>query len=312
MEFGNFARAEFPPRKKGRYETGPMKFWERMPERHVLIWNCRSFVASVQNCIAVDSFAPINQISEITPNKSCSSASSTSHRQHAGAQLRTNVPDVDFAVDFGRIGLGTAGGADVAVLIRFAHFVDYHRESAADLGGELGRADRLGFRHQPGVALFLDLFGHRAGQIIGRGARHRLEAERADAVELGFVEPVEQVLEISLGLAGKADDEAGADRDVGADRAPVRQPFEHPRLVGRALHRLEHAGRWHAGTGCRDRASAAPRPSAGSPHRRADRDRHSAAAPTASGPRACAAGPARGRDRSCARVPGGPCHSRGS
>src|SRR4028118_1275382 len=39
----------------------------------------------------------------------------------------------------------------------------------------------------------------------------RPEAEGADAVELRFVEPVEEILEIRLRLAGEADDEGGSD-----------------------------------------------------------------------------------------------------
>ena len=89
---------------------------------------------------------------------------------------------------------------------------------AASLAAEM----RGGLLHDAGVALFLDLFGHRAGQGVGGGALDRLEAEGADAVELGLVEPVEQIFEILLGLAGEADDEGRADGDVGADRAPVR------------------------------------------------------------------------------------------
>src|SRR3546814_16717813 len=54
-----------------------------------------------------------------------------------------------------------------------------------------------------------------------------LEAEGADAVELRFVEPVEEILEIGLGFAGEADDEARADRDVGGDGAPVLEALKH-------------------------------------------------------------------------------------
>src|SRR3546814_18519028 len=56
-----------------------------------------------------------------------------------------------------------------------------------------------------------------------------------------FVEPVEEILEISLGFAGEADYEARADRDVGGDGAPVLEALKHLGFVRRALHALEDA-----------------------------------------------------------------------
>ena len=46
---------------------------------------------------------------------------------------------------------------------------------------------------------------------------------------------------IVLGLAGKADDEAGADRDLGTDFAPALEAFKYLGLVRRALHGAQHA-----------------------------------------------------------------------
>jgi hypothetical protein len=142
----------------------------------------------------------------------------------------------------------------LAIFVGLAHFVDDHRQRAADLRLSLAALIARGLDHDPGVAFFLDLLGHRIGQGVGRGAFDRLKPECADPVELGFVQPVEQILEIGLGLAGKADDEARADRDVGADRAPaadaLRAPW--PRWPGAS----SPSGRWarRAGTECRDRA----------------------------------------------------------
>ena len=45
-------------------------------------------------------------------------------------------------------------------------------------------------------------------RTLADAARDRLEAEAADAVELCFLQPVEQIAEIVLGLAGEADYEA--------------------------------------------------------------------------------------------------------
>jgi hypothetical protein len=59
------------------------------------------------------------------------------------------------------------------------------------------------------------------GQGVRAGAGDVLVLEAADAVELRLVEPVEQVPEFRLGLAGVADDEGRAQREVGAGRAPA-------------------------------------------------------------------------------------------
>src|SRR3546814_6639488 len=82
-----------------------------------------------------------------------------------------------------------------AAALRIDH-VDDDVERAADLRRELlGRNPRRQF-HQPGVALLLDLLGHRIGKRVGGGALDGFEAERADAVELRFLQPVHQVSEI--------------------------------------------------------------------------------------------------------------------
>src|SRR3546814_5261789 len=52
---------------------------------------------------------------------------------------------------------------------------------------------------------------------------------------------VHQVSEISFGLAGEADHEGRAHRDVRANLAPALDPFEHLGLVGGAAHRLQNA-----------------------------------------------------------------------
>ena len=104
--------------------------------------------------------------------------------------------------------------------------------------------DRLLVRHEAMPALFLDVVGHDAArQVVGGRAAHRLVSEAADAIERGFVEPIEQDLEIGLGLAGKADDEGRAERQIGADLAPARDALERLFLRGRTLHALEHVGR---------------------------------------------------------------------
>ena len=86
------------------------------------------------------------------------------------------VAEVDFAVDFRRIGLGAAGGADVVMMFGMRSVevptirafislrlivdaVDQHVDRLADLGGELLGGDARGQLHDALVALFLHLFG---------------------------------------------------------------------------------------------------------------------------------------------------------
>ena len=141
----------------------------------------------------------------------------------------------------GRVGLAAGGGADVAVLVGLADLVDDHRDVLADLGRELCGADPLGHFHQPRVALFLDFLGHRIGQSIGAAPATFSKRKHADAVELGFIQPVEQVLEFVFGLAGEADNEGRPEGDLGAIS---RQASRSSTLAsfGGAGHAFEHIG----------------------------------------------------------------------
>ena len=90
---------------------------------------------------------------------------------------------------------------------------------------------------------FFHLIRHGRGQIVGGGAAHRLVFEAADAVERGFLQPLQQIVEVGVGLAGEADDEGRAQRDVRADRAPCGDALQRLLLRRRALHAFEHLGR---------------------------------------------------------------------
>ncbi len=70
-----------------------------------------------------------------------------------------------------------------------------------------------------------------------------LVLEAADAVELGFAHPVEQELEVFLGLARKADDERRAHGEIGADLAPLGDAVRGLLLMRGAAHGLQHCGR---------------------------------------------------------------------
>ena len=77
-----------------------------------------------------------------------------------------------------------------------AALVDDHLEAPAHFGREFLGADRLLAQHQPFVAGRLHIVRHGLeAEIVGVGALDRLVLEGADAVEPGFVQPVEQQLE---------------------------------------------------------------------------------------------------------------------
>ena len=110
------------------------------------------------------------------------------HRDNVACLERgRHVAQIDRTVDLGCVGLRAAGGADVAILVCLADLVDDDGERAANLRRELGGADPLGHFHDPGVAFFLDRFGHRAGQVIGGGTLDRLEIGGIEARKLKIV-----------------------------------------------------------------------------------------------------------------------------
>jgi hypothetical protein len=67
-------------------------------------------------------------------------------------------------------------------------------------------------------------------------------AAAADPIELGLAQPVEQELEVRIGLAREADDEGRADGEIGADAAPAPDARQGLLLGGRPLHAPEHIG----------------------------------------------------------------------
>src|SRR5690606_18199552 len=144
---------------------------------------------------------------------------------HADQAARADRPlglYVHVAVDLGRIGAGAAHDAFVG------RFIDQHIDFAADAGLQARRRNLLLVFHEAFPAFLLDLVGHRAVQRVGRRALYRRILETADAVELGFAHPVEQVLEIFFGFTRKTYDERRAQRQVGAFLTPAldaRQRF---------------------------------------------------------------------------------------
>src|SRR5690606_5233853 len=96
-------------------------------------------------------------------------------------------------------------------------FVDQYFDLAADLALQAGGADGLLVGHEAVPAILFDVIRYRLkAHFFSRGAFYRAVLEAAHAVELGFGEPVEQVLEVFFGFAGETDDEGGADGQLRA------------------------------------------------------------------------------------------------
>src|SRR5690349_2421560 len=77
-------------------------------------------------------------------------------------------------------------------------------------------------------------------EIVCCRARDRLIAEASDAIEFGLVEPVEQHLEIGIGLARETYDECRANGELRTNLAPAPDAFERLLLGRRPPHPLQH------------------------------------------------------------------------
>jgi hypothetical protein len=66
-------------------------------------------------------------------------------------------------------------------------------------------------------------------------------AEDADAIELGPLHEVAELLELLVGLAGVAHDERGAEREAGDARAEIAHDLAEARAAVAAPHAAEHA-----------------------------------------------------------------------
>src|SRR5690606_40466309 len=72
------------------------------------------------------------------------------------------------------------------------------------------RSSDLGLlmRHETFPAVLFDCIRHRIqAQVIGGCTFHRGVLEAADAIQLRFAQPVEQILEVFFGLAGETNNE---------------------------------------------------------------------------------------------------------
>ena len=101
--------------------------------------------------------------------------------------------------------------------------LELHQLAAAGLDGALGDLE-CGVEFEGFGALF-----------VGVG-------EDAEPVDACGLDEVFEFLVVGFGLAGEADDEAGADDDAGDDAAGLLDEVEEDLRVAAALHALEDAG----------------------------------------------------------------------
>ncbi len=126
--------------------------------------------------------------------------------------------------------------------VRDAPFDEHLLDAADALEVALARV-RLAQLDQTLHPLDLHLVRHLVGHRRSIGAGPRRVDERERAVVLDRRDDVERLLEVLLGLAGEADDDVRADREVGDRRAHLLGQREVALLRVRAAHRLEDARR---------------------------------------------------------------------
>ena len=118
------------------------------------------------------------------------------------------------------------------------HFLDASNALAVPLRGQA-----LDDLDEPLDPLALDVVRHLVGHRCGFGARTRRVDERESAVVADLLHDLERLAEVVLGLARKADDQVGAEREI---RDRVAQPLDEQQValaVVRSAHALEHSGR---------------------------------------------------------------------
>src|SRR5262249_32946188 len=155
---------------------------------------------------------------------------------------RGNLADAEWAmaghvhraVDLGGVAFGAA------LSRRAFHVIDDHLLPRADLALQPPLRNGLLALHEAMPALLLHGIPDRCRKIVTHSAGNGLVAEAADAIELGFLEPIEQEREILLGLTREADDEGRADGQRRAGFAPAPDAVERLLLGGGAAHAFEH------------------------------------------------------------------------
>ena len=169
----------------------------------------------------------------------------------ATMRARTNSPtfkvrdafaggnSADAAVDLGRVGVAAA---DAALAAERRRVVDQHLHRRAEPALEPAGRDSLGRLHEAGAPFVAHVRRQHAGQRVCRGTVHRRIGEAAGAVDLGFLDELQQMLELGFGLAGKAGDEGAAHDELRASRAPRCDALQVALAAGRPLHAPQHVG----------------------------------------------------------------------
>src|SRR3984893_1692660 len=89
-------------------------------------------------------------------------------------------------------------------------------------------------------ALLLHRIGDGRSELVCARSLDRLVRKAAAPIELSRLEPVEEDAEILFRLAGKPDDERGANGQLGANLTPARDALQSFFLPCGALDALEH------------------------------------------------------------------------
>ena len=151
------------------------------------------------------------------------------------------VVDEDLAVDLGGVLDGAALPEELGL---FGFAFDEEVDLAADPLGLGLRADLLLELHQLAAAGLDGALGdfELGVELEGFGALFVGVGEDAEPVDLRGLDEGFELLVVVFGLAGEADDEAGADDDAGDDAAGLLDEVEEDFGVAAALHALEDAG----------------------------------------------------------------------
>ena len=111
----------------------------------------------------------------------------------------------DFAVDIGGVGFGAGGGRGI----------DQNTKLLADEGGGALGGDFLLGGHGFAVAGFFDSRRNLVGHFGGAASRFLGVGKDAHPIEFGFMNKFEEGIELGIGLAREADDEGGANSEIG-------------------------------------------------------------------------------------------------
>jgi len=129
-------------------------------------------------------------------------------------------------------------GCDITVFAE--RFVHQDFQGLSDFAFQLRGADLSLRLHEAVPALFFHFVGDMVRQIVCCGTVDILVFEATDAVQIRFLQPIQQDLKILFRLAWEADDKSGSDRDIRADVPPGLDAVQRLFLMGRPPHQAQN------------------------------------------------------------------------